>query len=66
LYNPSSKSKGSVELGNIILDYNSKKEFRGIQIMNASLLIREITGERKDAVKNMLTGLKACKAGAKA
>ncbi|MBD3361480.1 DUF2283 domain-containing protein [Candidatus Woesearchaeota archaeon] len=36
LYNHNSKSAGSVEVGDIILDFNNKKELVGIQINKAS------------------------------
>ncbi|MGM5485220.1 MAG: DUF2283 domain-containing protein [Nanobdellota archaeon] len=60
LFRPRSKSKGSVELGDIVFDYDSKKEFVGIQIVNASKFLREITGERSRKLKEILTGLESC------
>lgn len=62
LYNPKSKSKGSVELGDLILDYNNKKELVGIQIMNASKLIKEMV-DKKDSriIKEVLNNLMECK-----
>ena len=65
LFNPKSKSKGSVELGNIILDYNNKKEFVGIQIMNASKLIKDITNEKIKDIRDVLNNLKNSKVDAK-
>ncbi len=59
VFNPESKSKGSVELGEIILDYNTKKEFVGIQIMNASKVLQEISGDFE--IKSVLEHLKECK-----
>ena len=61
-YNPKSKSKGSVELGDLILDYNNKKELVGIQIMNASKLIKEMV-DKKDSriIKEVLNNLMECK-----
>ena len=50
LFNPKSKSKGSVELGNIILDYGKNREFVGMQIMNASNTIKDITNTVELAV----------------
>lgn len=61
LFSPKSKSKGSVELGNIVLDFNSKKELVGIQIMNASKLIKDITSENISTIKELLNHLKKCK-----
>ncbi|MCK4589557.1 MAG: DUF2283 domain-containing protein [Nanoarchaeota archaeon] len=61
LFNPKSKSKGSVELGDLILDYNSKKEFVGMQIINASKLIKDLIDQDESSVKNVLDKLKECK-----
>lgn len=65
LSNPKSKSKGSIEIGDIIFDYNNKKEFVGIQIIHASNLIRDITEENIQTIKQVLNGLKDCKVEAK-
>ena len=62
LFNPNCKSKGSVELGDIILDYDNKKELVGLQIMNASQLIKEMLFEETvDSVAGVLNNLKECK-----
>ena len=61
LFNPKSKSKGSIELGDLILDYNSKKEFVGMQIMNASKLIKDLVDQDESSVKKILNNLKDCK-----
>ena len=61
LFKPDSKSKGSVELGDLILDYNNKKEFVGIQILHASRLIKDLTDENLNAIKEVLNDLKECK-----
>lgn len=67
LFNPKSKSKGSVELGNLILDYNTKKELVGLQIMNASRFIKTIRdGESIGMIKKILANLQDCKIFAKA
>jgi hypothetical protein len=60
LFGPKSKSRGSVELGDIIIDFNSKKEFAGIQIMNASNMIKDLTGESLPSVKELLNNLEKC------
>ncbi len=36
VYNSKSKSKASVELDDIIIDYDSKKEISAIEVLNAS------------------------------
>ncbi len=58
LYSKKSKSSGSVELGDLIFDYDSKKQLVGIQIMNASELIADLveepdSGEIKDILDNL-------------
>ncbi|MBI4016987.1 MAG: DUF2283 domain-containing protein [Candidatus Aenigmarchaeota archaeon] len=61
LYNPRSKSKGSVEMGKLILDFDSKKNLVGIQLMNAVQLLENLAGITKDTIKKLLTDLKECK-----
>lgn len=61
IYSSKSKSKGSVELGNLVFDYNSKKEVVGIEIMNASKVIRDLAGESIKSIKNLLNSLQECK-----
>lgn len=61
LYSPKSKSKGSVELGDFILDFNSKKQLVGIQLMHATELIKDLIGENISTLKNLLKNLKSCK-----
>ncbi|MBN1156006.1 DUF2283 domain-containing protein [Candidatus Woesearchaeota archaeon] len=61
LYNPNSKSKGSIELGDLIFDFNSKKEFVGIQIMNASKLLKNLIDEKTISIKSILSELKDCR-----
>jgi uncharacterized protein YuzE len=65
LFHPSSKSKGSVELGDFILDFNNKKELVGIQIMNASKLISEMVSENISTIKGILNNLRSCKVDVK-
>ena len=62
LYNSNSRSKGSVEIGNLIMDYNNKKEFVGLQIINASKFLKDISnGETLNTIKKLLKNLKDCK-----
>lgn len=65
LFNPKSKSKGSVELGDFVLDFNNKKELVGIQIMNASKLLKDIVAENMSTIKQVLNNLNACKVDVK-
>ena len=62
LFNPKSKSKGSVEIGDLILDYNNKKECVGLQIMNASKIIKDMLSKEDAAsVKEVLDNLEECR-----
>jgi len=61
LCNPKSKSRGSVELGDLVLDYNTKKELVGIKITNASVLIKELVNEHSASIKRILQTLLECK-----
>ena len=63
IYDPESKSKGSVELGDIVLDFNSTKEFVGIQLMNASKILTEISGEKE--MRTILRDMVDCRVEAK-
>ncbi len=36
IYNPNSKSKGSVELDDLIIDYNANQEISSVELLNAS------------------------------
>ncbi|PIY60089.1 hypothetical protein COY95_03610 [Candidatus Woesearchaeota archaeon CG_4_10_14_0_8_um_filter_47_5] len=65
VFNPRFKSRGSVELGNIIFDYNNKKEFVGMQIMKASKMIKDMTNENTKVIKEVLNNLKECKVDAR-
>ncbi|NOQ37827.1 DUF2283 domain-containing protein [archaeon] len=65
MYYPKSRSKGSVEIGNIILDYNAKKEIVAIQLLNASRLIKDMLVDEKIDMKLFLASLTACKVNIK-
>lgn len=61
LHRANTKSKGSVELGDLIFDYNSKKELVGMQIINASKMIKDLVGGDKATIKEVLDNLNECK-----
>lgn len=63
LFNPKEKSKGSIEVGDIVIDMNGKKEVVGIQIMNAIEFLRELAEEELGLqyIENEINGLKKCK-----
>ena len=61
LYNPKSKSKGSIEIGDLIFDFNNKKELVGLQMMNASQMIKDlISDDKKDTADEVVNNLKRC------
>ena len=48
LHSPKSKSKGSIELGrDLIIDFNSRKEVVGLQILNASNLLKDLLADEE-------------------
>ena len=62
LSRPESRSKGSVEIGDIIIDYNAKKEIVGIELMNASMLIKDMISVDDSRIINEILGnLSECK-----
>ena len=60
LFKPNSKSKGSIELGNLIFDFNSRKEFVGLEIMSASKMLKNMINERT-SIKSILSELRDCR-----
>ena len=61
LFSPKSKSRGSVEFGNIIFDFNSRKQLVGIQLMNASKILKDMIKEKSiDNMNHFLENLKDC------
>jgi len=53
IYDSSSKSKGSVEMGDIILDYDNNKKLVGVQIMNASVFLKNVSESGQDLLDNL-------------
>ncbi len=60
LYNPSSSSEGSIEMGDLIADYNSDKELVGLQLLHASTLLQELAGKTAKNIQAVLSTLKKC------
>jgi len=60
IYHPRSRSKGGVECGQMIIDFNNKKEFVGIQLIGASGIIKDLLGE-KQSVDEVLSNLIDCR-----
>ena len=60
LYNPIAKSKGSVEFGDLVLDYNYKKELVGIQMLHASKFLSDFIEMQENKIKSFLKEVTAC------
>ncbi len=61
IHRSNSKSKGSVEFGDMVLDFDSKKELVGLEIMNASGVIKEFVAESSIDVRKLLINLHDCR-----
>ncbi len=59
LYDPNSKSKASIEIDDLIIDYNSKKEVSGIEMLKASAFFKSMDSKGFD--KEVLNDIKECK-----
>lgn len=60
LYDPKSKSKASIEIGDFIIDFNSKKEISGIELLNASAFFRDLKDEQITVNKELLSEIQEC------
>jgi uncharacterized protein YuzE len=56
IYAPTAKSSGSIELGDIIIDLNNEGKFVGIEILNATSFLTDITEQKntKSILKNLI------------
>jgi len=61
LYNPKIKSKASIELDDIVIDFNNKKQLSAIEITNATKMLANLLEEKKPLNKTMLKSIKDCK-----
>lgn len=59
IYDSKSKSKASIELDNIIIDYNTKKEISAIELINATNFFKEIT--KFELTKDKIKEITLCK-----
>ncbi len=57
LFNPKSRSQDSVLAGDIVIDYDSKKNIVGLQLMNASNLITKILNGNIADVRSILNNI---------
>ncbi|MFH1174825.1 MAG: DUF2283 domain-containing protein [archaeon] len=61
LHYASCQSKGSVEIGDLIIDYDSKNEFVGLQLMHASAFIKACCNENEIVIKTVLSTLQSAR-----
>ena len=59
LFKKGAKSKGSVELGNLILDFDYKKNLVGLQLIDATRLISDLCDQKN--VRELLEKLRECR-----
>lgn len=59
IYKPGERSTGSVELGDIVFDFNKNKELVAIEFINASQTLKEFTKCKN--TYNILNHLKECR-----
>lgn len=62
LFSPLSKSKASVEFGDLILDFNGRKELVGLQLMHATKFLKKAALAQASEVhiNEILRSLKRC------
>ena len=62
IYDPKSKSKASIEMDYLIIDYNANKKICAIEFLNASEFLEEVESHgEKININNLLLNLKECK-----
>jgi len=59
IYDPKSKAKASIEIDNLIIDYNNKKEITGIELLNSSDFLKDINESKIN--KESLNNITECK-----
>ena len=64
IYNDKKKSAASVEIGDIVFDFDSSKRFSGIEIMNATRYLSELISGFKVS-KLALAGILSCRVESK-
>ena len=60
MYDPKSKSKASVEIDDLIIDYNSKKEISAIELLNASKFFKDFSSKNFNITKEKLNEILEC------
>ncbi len=65
LYSGKSKSTASIEIGDIVLDFDKNRGLVGIEIMRASELIKSLVIDNVRINKNLLSNIITCKVDTK-
>jgi uncharacterized protein YuzE len=60
VYDSMSKSKSSVEIDDLIIDYNSKKEVSAVELLNASQFFKDILSKDMEISKDKLKDITSC------
>jgi uncharacterized protein YuzE len=60
VYDPKSKTKNSIEIDDIIIDFNNKKKISGIELLNASKFFRGLKIDSTNINKEQLTNIQKC------
>ncbi len=61
LFDPKSKTKASIEMDDIVIDFNNKKEVSGIELLHATAFFKGLDIEGKKISKQMLKEITQCK-----
>ena len=61
LYNPKTKTNSSIEIDDIVIDFNSKKQLSAIEITNATQILSNLIKEKIMINKTMLKDIRDCK-----
>ncbi len=61
LYDPKSKSKSSIEIDDLVIDFNVRKEVSGIELLNASTFFKSIKIKNNFISKEILKTITSSK-----
>jgi uncharacterized protein YuzE len=61
IYDPKCKSKASVDIDDMIIDYNNKKEVAAIELLNASKFFKDLGITDMDITKDVLNDIVECR-----
>jgi hypothetical protein len=61
MYDPKSKTKASVEIEDMVIDYNSKMQISGVELLNATQFFKDLSFEKTKITKKLLKEIIDCK-----